>query len=101
MGRAACSAASLRVGEAISSSFLMAGLELRRQKGSFSAEGLDITISALRGDGQLQHAFAAGALEFGLGSGPAMGYAAEGVPDFAVASLAGEPSNIAPVAANG
>ena len=91
---------ALRVGKAIASSFPFAGLELGKEQGIFSGENLDITISTFRGDGQLQQAFAAGALDVGVGSGPGMGYASKGVPAHAVASLASEPRNMALVVMN-
>lgn len=91
----AFAATPIRAGKAIQSSFPMAGLELGKEQGFFAADGLDITISTFRGDGQMQQAFAAGALDFGIGSGPGMGYAVKGVPARAVASLASEPRNMA------
>jgi ABC-type nitrate/sulfonate/bicarbonate transport system substrate-binding protein len=91
---------ALRVGKAIASSFPFAGLELGKEQGIFAGENLDITISTFRGDGQLQQAFAAGALDVGVGSGPGMGYASKGVPAHAVASLASEPRNMALVVMN-
>ncbi len=86
---------ALRVGKAIASSFPFAGLELGKEQGIFAAENLDVTISTFRGDGQLQQALAAGAIDVGTGSGPGMGYASKGVPARAVASLASEPRNMA------
>jgi NitT/TauT family transport system substrate-binding protein len=91
---AAQSADAVRVGKAVSSSFIFAGLELGKEQGIWAGEGIDIQISAFRGDGQLQQAFSAGALDFGLGSGPGMGYVVKGVPARAVASIAEEPRNM-------
>jgi ABC-type nitrate/sulfonate/bicarbonate transport system substrate-binding protein len=85
---------AVRLGKAVTSSFPFSGLELGKEQGIWAAEGLDVTISAFRGDGQLQQAFSAGALDFGWGSGPGMGYAVKGVPARAVASVAGEPRNM-------
>ena len=96
----ALAAEPVRVGKAINSSFPMAGLELGKEQGFFLAEGLDATISTFRCDGQMQQAFAAGALDFGIGSGPGMGYAVKGVPAHAVASLASEPRNMCLVVMN-
>jgi NitT/TauT family transport system substrate-binding protein len=90
----------LRVGKAIASSFPFAGLDFGKEQGIFAGEGLDVTISTFRGDGQMQQAFAAGALDVGTGSGPGMGYASKGVPARAVASLASEPRNMALVVMN-
>src|SRR6185503_2293947 len=85
----------VRVGKAIDSSFLFAGLELGAKQGIWRAAGLDVQISSFRGDGQMQQALAAGSIDFGLGSGPGMGYATKGVPARAVAVLANRPSNMA------
>lgn len=85
----------IRVGKAIDSSFPFAGLELGVKAGIWKANGLDLTISTFRGDGQLQQALAAGSIDFGFGSGPGMGYAAKGVPAHAVAVVANKPANMA------
>jgi NitT/TauT family transport system substrate-binding protein len=89
----------VRVGKAINSSFPFAGLELGARQGIWRALGLDLQISAFRGDGQMQQALAAGSIDFGFGSGPGMGYAAKGVPAHAVAAIANKPANMALVAA--
>ena len=88
----------LRVGKAISSSFPFSGLELGVKSGVWKSAGLEVEISTFRGDGQLQQALAAGSIDFGLGSGPGMGYAAKGVPAHAVAALANKPANMAVIA---
>ena len=90
----------IRVGKAITSSFPFAGLELGKEQGIWASEGLDIEISAFQGDGRMQQGFAAGAVDFGVGSGPGMGYAAKGVPAHAVAALAMEPRNMSLVITN-
>ena len=96
----AYAADKLRVAKAISSSFPFAGLELGQQIGAWAAEGLEIEISVFQGDGRMQQAFAADSIDFGVGSGPGMGYAAKGVPARAVAALALEPRNMALVVLN-
>ncbi len=85
----------IRVAKAVVSSFPFAGLELGKEQGFWAAEGLDIEIIAFAGDGRMQQAFGAGGIDFGVGSGPGMGYAAKGVPARAIAALAGEPRNMA------
>jgi ABC-type nitrate/sulfonate/bicarbonate transport system substrate-binding protein len=90
----------VRVAKAITSSFPFAGLELGKEQGIWASEGLEIEIAAFRGDGQMQQGFAAGAIDFGVGSGPGMGYASKGVPAHAVAALASEPRNMALVVTN-
>jgi ABC-type nitrate/sulfonate/bicarbonate transport system substrate-binding protein len=91
---AAQAADKVRIGKAVTSSFPFAGLELGKEQGFWQSEGLDVQISAFRGDGQMQQAFSAGALDFGWGSGPGMGYATKGAPDRAVATVAAEPRNM-------
>ena len=85
--------------KAINSSFPFAGLELGVRQGIWKAMGLELQISAFRGDGQMQQALAAGSIDFGFGSGPGMGYAAKGVPAHAVAVIANRPANMALIAA--
>jgi ABC-type nitrate/sulfonate/bicarbonate transport system substrate-binding protein len=91
---------AVRFGKAVSSSFVFSGLELGKEQGIWASEGIDLRISAFRGDGQLQQAFSAGVLDFGLGSGPGMGYVVKGVPARAVASVAAEPRNMSVVVTN-
>src|SRR4051812_25325563 len=52
---------------------------------------LDLAIDSvqLSGDAQLQQAMTTGELDFGLGSGPGMGYRVKGVPAIAIAAVAG------------
>jgi NitT/TauT family transport system substrate-binding protein len=96
------SADSVRIGKAVTSSFPFSGLELGKQQGIWASEGIDIQISAFRGDGQMQQALSAGVLDIGFGSGPGMGYVVKGVPARAVASIAAEPRNMSVVVmANG
>ena len=96
----AFAADKIRVAKAISSSFPFAGVDLGLQIGTWASEGLDVEISTFQGDGRMQQAFAANSIEFGVGSGPGMGYAAKGVPARAVAALAAEPRNMALVVTN-
>ncbi len=85
---------SLRVGKTIVNSFPMAGVDVGQQAGVFTAENIDVTISTFRGDGQIQQALTAGAIDIGFGSGPGMGYASKGVPAHAVAVMANPPRNM-------
>jgi NitT/TauT family transport system substrate-binding protein len=96
---AAAQAETVRIGKAVVTSFPFAGIELAQEAGIWKSVGLDVQITTFKGDGQLQQAFAAGAVDFGVGSGPGMGYAAKGVPAHAVASLADKPENMALVVA--
>jgi ABC-type nitrate/sulfonate/bicarbonate transport system substrate-binding protein len=62
--------------------------------GIFAKYGLDVKISALAGDGRVQQALAADSIDFGLGSGPGMAFAAKGSPALAVAALEGPPRDL-------
>src|SRR5262249_20675391 len=46
---------------------------------------------------RVQQAFAAGSVDFGLGSGPGMAFSAKGSPALAVAAFAGPPHSIAAI----
>ena len=90
----AFAADKLRIGKSVGTSFPFTGADLGLAKGMFASEGIEAEISVFRGDGQMQQAMAAGAIDIGLGSGPGMGYAVKGVPSIAVAALASEPRNM-------
>jgi len=69
-------------------------LDVGAAQGIFAKEGIEIDITAFAGDQKMQQALAAGAIDFGLGGGPAMAFAAKGAPVIAVAALFGSPKNI-------
>jgi ABC-type nitrate/sulfonate/bicarbonate transport system substrate-binding protein len=62
--------------------------------GIFAKYGLDVKITALAGDGTVQQALTADSIDFGLGSGPGMAFAAKGSPALAVAALEGAPRDL-------
>jgi NitT/TauT family transport system substrate-binding protein len=66
-------------------------IEAGDSAGIWQEQGLAIEASQLSGDAQLQQALTAGELDFGLGSGPGMGYRVKGVPAIAIAAIAGPP----------
>ena len=66
-------------------------IEAGEEAGIWKELGLTVAASQLSGDAQLQQALTAGELDFGLGSGPGMGYRVKGVPAIAVAAIAGPP----------
>jgi NitT/TauT family transport system substrate-binding protein len=72
--------------------FLPADVGIAR--GIFAKYGLDVKITALAGDGTVQQALAADSIDFGLGSGPGMAFAAKGSPALAVAALEGAPRDL-------
>lgn len=62
--------------------------------GIFAKYGLDVKIVDLAGDGKVQQTLAAGSIDFGLGSGPGMAFAAKGSPVLAVAAIEGAPRDL-------
>ena len=70
-------------------------LELGVHQGIYARYGVDLEITSFTGDAKLQQAFAANAIDLGLGSGPAMAFEIKGAPTIAVAVFAGPPGTIA------
>ena len=66
-------------------------IEAGEEAGIWKEVDLAIESAQLSGDAQLQQALTAGELDFGLGSGPGMGYRVKGVPAIAIAAIAGPP----------
>ncbi len=66
-------------------------VEMGTAAGVWAPLGLEVDRVELAGDAPMQQALASGSIDFGCGSGPAMGYRAKGVPALAVAALAGPP----------
>jgi NitT/TauT family transport system substrate-binding protein len=85
----------IRVGRAIVNAFPFATFEVGVDAHIWEKVGLKLDISSFKGDGQLQQAITAGSIDFGLGSGPAMGYRAKGVPAIAVAAMYAAPGDMA------
>lgn len=90
---------SIRVGRSVATAYAFAALEVGVAAGIYDKLGLKLDIESFKGDGQLQQAFTAGQVDFGLGSGPSMGYRAKGVPAIAVATMYGPPSDMGIVVA--
>lgn len=84
----------VRVGRSVNTAFAFAALEVGVDAGIWDKLNMKVEISSFKGDGQLQQAFTANQVDFGLGSGPSMGYRAKGVPAIAVASMYGPPSDM-------
>lgn len=87
----------LHVGNSASTSFTFTVVDVGIAKGMFVQHGLTVDATALAGDAKVQQALAAGSIDLGLGSGPAMAFAAKGAPVIAVAAFAGAPRSIAVV----
>jgi len=84
----------LRLAKSVAGSIAFAGLELGQKTGIWKKHGFDVEVFTFGGDAQMQQAFVSGSIDFGLGSGPGMGFHAKGVPAVAVAALAGPPLNM-------
>ena len=92
----------LRVGKGFPSLFQFTPLDVGIETGIFKKHGIDIEASSFTGDAKLQQAFAAGAVDIGIGSGPGMAFIAKGSPTLGVAEEAGPPLGITlAVLANG
>ncbi len=88
----------IRVGKAQGTAWTFLPLDIGIEQGLFAKQDLEIESSDLGGDAKVQQAFAAGSIDFGLGSGPGMAFAAKGSPAIAVAAFAGPPRNISAIA---
>ncbi len=88
-------AETIHVGKAVPSAFTFTPLDIGVRQGIFAKYGLDVQIVNFTGDAKLQQGLVAGSIDFGLGSGPGMAFAAKGAPVRAVAAYFGAPANIA------
>jgi ABC-type nitrate/sulfonate/bicarbonate transport system substrate-binding protein len=88
---AAHAADKVRVGKSVNQPFAFAPLEIGTAEGIWAKHGLEVEVIVFAGDAKLQQGLVTGAVDFGLGSGPAMGFLAKGVPAKAVGALANEP----------
>ena len=82
---------TLRVGKPQASVFSFTPLDVGIEKGLFQKHGITIETVNLGGAGKLQQALAAGAIDVGLASGPALSFVAKGAPQLGIAAMAGPP----------
>jgi NitT/TauT family transport system substrate-binding protein len=87
----AAAADKVRVGKSVSQPFAFAPVEIGAAEGIWAKHGLEVETVIFAGDAKLQQGLVANSVDFGLGSGPAMGFLAKGVPAKAVGALANEP----------
>jgi ABC-type nitrate/sulfonate/bicarbonate transport system substrate-binding protein len=87
----AMAADKIRVGKSVTQPFAFSPVEIGTAEGIWAKHGLDVETVIFAGDAKLQQGLVAGAVDVGLGSGPAMGFLAKGVPAKAVGALANEP----------
>ena len=87
----------VRVGKSQGSAWTFLLLDIGVEQGFFAKQGVEVESAELAGDAKLQQAFAADSIDFGLGSGPGMAFAAKGSPAIAVAAFAGPPRSISAI----
>lgn len=74
--------------------FQFTPIDVGIEKGIFAKHGLEIELSAFTGDAKTQQAFAAGAIDMAIGSGPGLAFVAKGSPVLGVAEAADRPLGI-------
>jgi NitT/TauT family transport system substrate-binding protein len=87
----ALAADKVRVGKSVGQPFAFAPVEIGAAEGIWAKHDIEVETIVFAGDAKLQQGLVAGSVDFGLGSGPAMGFLAKGVPAKAVAVLANQP----------
>jgi NitT/TauT family transport system substrate-binding protein len=90
----AYAADKIRLGKAQGGAWTFLPANVGLTQGLFAKYGLDVEVIDLAGDAKLQQAFAADAIDIGLGSGPGLAFVAKGSPAIGVAAFAGAPKNI-------
>jgi NitT/TauT family transport system substrate-binding protein len=81
----------IRVGNPSVQSFSFLPLRLGIARGFFARYGVEVEEVTLNGSAKLHQAMTAGSLDLGLGSGTDLIFLVKGVPEIAVASMAGPP----------
>ncbi|HEY4775258.1 MAG TPA: ABC transporter substrate-binding protein [Xanthobacteraceae bacterium] len=92
---AADAADAVRVGKAVPFAWTFTPVEVGLEAGIWAKHGLQPQVTGFGGDARMQQALTAHSIDFGLGSGPGMGFMAKGVPAKAVAAFATSPRNLA------
>lgn len=83
------------VGKSVANAFTFTPMEVGVEAGIWEKNGLEVEILVFGGDAKMQQALVSSSIEFGLGSGPGLGFMAKGVPAKGVAAFAGPPRNMA------
>jgi NitT/TauT family transport system substrate-binding protein len=89
----------VKVARAVDTSFIFNMLEVGVAADMWKNEGIDATIISFNGDARMQQGFAAGEVDFGLGSGPSLAFKSKGAPATGIADLADQPDNMALIVA--
>src|SRR5712671_1379838 len=93
--RSALALDRVKFGKSVPNSFAFSTAEVGIDAKIWEQEGLELAVSAFRGDAQMQQALTAGAVDVAVGSGPGLGFRAKGVPAIGVAAMYGAPANLA------
>ena len=69
----------VRVGKAVPFAWTFTPIDVGTEIGIFAKHGLELEVPAFAGDARLQQGLVSDSIDFGLGSGPGMGFPAKGV----------------------
>jgi NitT/TauT family transport system substrate-binding protein len=94
LSTAALAADKVRVGKAVPFAWTFTPIDVGIEAGIFAKHGLELTVTGFAGDARLQQGLVSDSIDFGLGSGPGMGFLAKGSPAKAVAAMADAPMNM-------
>jgi ABC-type nitrate/sulfonate/bicarbonate transport system substrate-binding protein len=91
---AASAADRVRFAKGFPTLFQFTPIDVGIEQGIFAKYGLEIELSAFTGDAKTHQAFAAGAIDMAIGSGPGLAFVAKGSPVLGVAEAADRPLGI-------
>jgi ABC-type nitrate/sulfonate/bicarbonate transport system substrate-binding protein len=97
--RPAAALDKVNVARAVDTSFIFNLLEVGVSADMWKNEGIEANIISFNGDARMQQGFAAGEVDFGLGSGPSLAFKTKGAPATGIADLADQPDNMAIIVA--
>ncbi len=81
----------LRFGKSLATLFHYTPVDVGIAQGIFKKYGFEVETTSFAGDAKLQQALSAGAVDVGVGGGPALAFVAKGSLDIGVAQEAGPP----------
>lgn len=91
LGTAPVQADTLRVGVPAVTGYTYLATEVALQHGFFKAHQVDVDVSAFEGGAKLQQAILGGSIDVAVAGGTDFAFIAKGVPEIAVAAMAGPP----------
>ena len=87
----AARAETLHVGKASPNSIAMVPADVAEAAGLYKKHGLDVELISFEGPAKMHQAVVAGSIDIGVGAGPELEYIVQGVPEIAIADMAGPP----------